>query len=419
MSLKISVESIRSDFFHQAQENKNPCSSEDSKTNGFFLAHLKKSQESITASAESLLNLFEDDDSTDGYEPLSLEEESFSDESVSIDLLQVDLGEESNEQIREADKYKMLFAFLREESLCQNEKKLSRLAIEILKCVQPKKTEFCKYTRKETHAYTGFAIHGSQVYIHEKIFIAKGHSKETYEASLLNLEEHTLEEIVLQKRRKHSLEPPQIGRIKQEVLLQSCLDHPNIVKIYAYDFNDAKSKFSIYAEKCHMTLEGMIQENSLSFLEKVSLAENFASALAHVHHNGLVHNDIKPDNLLIKGRTGKLTDFGLCLPIGSPYRGFKKNYAPEQKVGPTIGTMQTDVYQFGLTLWHLFHPRPPSTHLEIDFVYPEFQNLFDDWTGLSSDLQSVQSLISECLNPNPALRPSMKEVQQKLQNLLN
>jgi hypothetical protein len=434
MSLKISIESVRSNFFPQSEENKNFYPSQDSKTNEIFLTHsldiiktsekfsesLGKSGESLMSSANSLLSFSEEDELSDGYEPLGDEEEDSSIESASIDPPIVDGNEKSNAQIRGSDKYKMLFAFLTEEEFCQSKKKLSTLAIEILKRVQPEKTAFCKYTRKDTHAYIGFAIHGSQVYLHEKTFIGAGHSKETYEASLLNLEACTLEEIVYQKRKKNALEVSPIGRVKQEVILQSLLDHPNIVKIYGYDFNDPQSKFSIYAEKCDMTLEEMIEKNSLNFSEKVGYAENFASALAHVHDNGLVHNDIKPDNLLSKGRMGKVTDFGLCLPIGSQYAGFRKIYAPEQKSDPIIiGTTQTDVYQFGLTLWHLFHPNPPSTHLKIDFVYPEFQNLFNEWTKPNSNLQNVQSLISECLNPNPALRPSMKDVQQKLQQLLN
>ena len=135
-----------------------------------------------------------------------------------------------------------------------------------------------------------------------------------------------------------------------------------------------------------------------------------------MHKEGYAHNDIKPDNILLKNNKAKVTDLGLCKPIDAPFKGFKKIYAPEQKgVEDKVGNEKTDVYQFGLLMWHLFHPNPPFDHLEESFKYPEdIHEMFANWTITTSQDKLIQMLISSCLSKDPSKRPSMENINKYL-----
>jgi serine/threonine protein kinase len=179
----------------------------------------------------------------------------------------------------------------------------------------------------------------------------------------------------------------------------------------------------IFAELCNKTLHQEILEGEdFGFMDKVAIAKDIAGALAYLHKNGFSHNDIKPDNILIKykkeGRSvGKLADFGMTRSINSAGAGFTKIYAPEQrdqKEKDKIYNDKTDVYQFGLLLWHMFHPNPPDHHLDIGFAYPHSEDLFLDWDCDSTDEITMMGFIGRCLEENPAKRPSMKEIEEFL-----
>ena len=92
---------------------------------------------------------------------------------------------------------------------------------------------------------------------------------------------------------------------------------------------------------------------------------SLADALAHAHEHGVVHRDVKPDNvwLAADGSAG-LGDFGIAVAAGDPVAGSATGtpyyQAPEQAAGDTV-LAQSDLYALGATLWELLCGRPPFT----------------------------------------------------------
>ncbi len=250
--------------------------------------------------------------------------------------------------------------------------------------------------------------------------IGTGFVKITYISTLVNVESKQIEPIVRQKLKKKDCHPIVATMAKREANLQKSLAHPNIVVIYACNAygTEENPKFAIYAEKCDSDLEKAIQNGSLSFFEKKTVMIDIADALEFIHAKKYSHNDVKPDNILIKNKRGKLGDFGLCYhdKEQSLFKGFKKIQPPEQKIlTHQKQSQKTDVYQYGLVLWHVFHPAPDATHLDKDYVYPN--DLFANWPCQSNADQTLQKLILACLSEDPGKRPTMQQVKTILNQI--
>src|SRR2546425_5157553 len=101
-------------------------------------------------------------------------------------------------------------------------------------------------------------------------------------------------------------------RFVQEAKAASALNHQNIITIY--EIGEAKSTHYIATEFVDgVTLRQKIRQAALSASEALDVAIQVCSALAAAHEAGIVHRDIKPDNIMLRGRDGfvKVLDFGL------------------------------------------------------------------------------------------------------------
>ena len=102
------------------------------------------------------------------------------------------------------------------------------------------------------------------------------------------------------------------SRFKTEARAAAKLSHPNIVNVY--DVGEGNGIYYIVMEYVHgETLKKVIQKSApLDNVTTLSIAIQMASALEHAHQHGVVHRDIKPQNILISmDGTIKITDFGI------------------------------------------------------------------------------------------------------------
>jgi Serine/threonine protein kinase len=154
-----------------------------------------------------------------------------------------------------------------------------------------------------------------------------------------------------------------VTRFIQEARAAGRLSHPNIIKVYnvgktangRYYFTMELVKGSTLTQKIPTLTPG---DAARMFLE-------IADALAYAHQRGIIHRDIKPDNILIgKDGTPKLTDLGIAVldkqdmdPAGPRVLGTPHYMSPEQASGRPI-TAATDIYSLGATFFHVFAGQP-------------------------------------------------------------
>ena len=198
-------------------------------------------------------------------------------------------------------------------------------------------------------------------------------------------------------------------RFRREFHTLASLHHPRIVEAYDYGMDDGGCFYTMEL------LEGMDLKALTPMLpaKVCSVLRDIAAALAFLHARGLVHRDLKPQNVRLRGDGAvKLIDFGVLATVGStPELAGTPNYtAPETVYGRMVDG-RTDLYALGAVAYVLLTRRPP---------YParSFDELRDVWrdelpppsTYAPKVSEALDDLILEMLCLNPLGRPASAAV---------
>ncbi len=154
-------------------------------------------------------------------------------------------------------------------------------------------------------------------------------------------------------------------RFKTESKAISVLSHSNIVKVYDVCLGD-RLQYIVMELVDGITLKEYIElQKMLSWKDSILFAAQILSALVHAHENGIVHRDIKPQNILLTSSgTIKVTDFGIAQFIRqSPNDagrtiGSVHYMSPEQARGDKVDT-RADLYSVGILLYEMLTGRLP------------------------------------------------------------
>lgn len=149
-------------------------------------------------------------------------------------------------------------------------------------------------------------------------------------------------------------------RFQREALSATSLTNPNIVSIYDVG-EDGDMHYIVMEYIKGKTLKQYIQEFSpLSAARSVHIMKQLTSAIAHAHENGIIHRDIKPQNILMDEEGNvKITDFGIATSLGATsftqtnsVIGTVHYLSPEQARGG-LATMKSDLYALGIVFYEL------------------------------------------------------------------
>ncbi len=159
-----------------------------------------------------------------------------------------------------------------------------------------------------------------------------------------------------------------VKRFLKEARVTGQLNHPSIVQ--GFDAGEHEGTYYFAMEYCPgPTLLTLLQRGgALDQDRAINIAMQMASGLQHAHARGLVHRDVKPDNIMIaQGGVAKLCDLGLAKDVsrgsGSTEKGATlgtPNYiSPEQARGDEHVDIRSDIYSLGATLYHMVAGVPP------------------------------------------------------------
>ena len=165
----------------------------------------------------------------------------------------------------------------------------------------------------------------------------------------------------------HRSNPHLVERFLKEARAAARLNHPNIVQIY--DFGQSGDLHYLTMEYIEgESLQKVVNRGPLPEARAIELVRIACNALGVAHAAGLVHRDVKPDNLML-ARTGelKLVDLGVAKQLDEDISltqtgqaiGTPHYISPEQIRGEKKIDGRADLYSLGATLFHLLTGKPP------------------------------------------------------------
>lgn len=150
----------------------------------------------------------------------------------------------------------------------------------------------------------------------------------------------------------------QRDRFDREARALSLLCHPNIVRFYEQGELNGRHYFSMERISGTNLRDRLQFQGPLSLPELKRLSLELLGALDHAHAQGVIHRDLKPDNIMFTpDGSGKLMDFGIARILSEPdpsapggFQGSPAYMSPEQVAGGAVDT-RTDIYSLGITLY--------------------------------------------------------------------
>jgi serine/threonine protein kinase len=202
------------------------------------------------------------------------------------------------------------------------------------------------------------------------------------------------------------------ARLKREARTAAQLYHPSIATIHSIE-QDGDHIFIVEEFVEGESLTRVIRRGGLSEAEICRIGRAVADALAEAHAKGIVHRDIKPDNIIVSGNRVKVLDFGIAKQVGvvaapssdtptafvtqqGMILGTIHYMSPEQALGKTIDG-RADVFSLGVVLYEMATGRRP----------------FGGETITETMTQIIRDEPAEPVTVNPGISPGMNEIIQR------
>ena len=220
-----------------------------------------------------------------------------------------------------------------------------------------------------------------------------------------------------------------VKRFNREAKAVTSLSHPNIVSIYDVE-NEGEFYYLILEYVEGMTLKDYMIKNPRIPIETiVHIAKQISAGLSHAHQNGIIHRDIKPQNILMKeDLTCKITDFGIARAYGdttltqtNQMLGTVYYLSPEQARG-NVATAQSDIYSLGILIFEMITGQIPfKGESAVAIALKHLQEELPEIDIYRENVpQSVKNIVLQATMKNPNERYiSSKELVEDLTTVLN
>jgi serine/threonine-protein kinase len=188
------------------------------------------------------------------------------------------------------------------------------------------------------------------------------------------------EEVALERRVVVKILPPDLAaglsvdRFRREIQLAAKLQHPHIVPLLTAGAKDGLLYYMMPLIEGESLRSRLARQHELPVGESIRLLRDVIDALSYAHANGVVHRDIKPDNVLVSGNHALVTDFGVSKALSTATGssditshgvalGTPAYMSPEQAAAdPNIDT-RADIYSVGALGYELLTGRTPFAGL--------------------------------------------------------
>lgn len=221
-------------------------------------------------------------------------------------------------------------------------------------------------------------------------------------------------------------------RFFQEAKILSALKHQNLATFHAFGESKEAGLYILMEWVDGRTLSNWLDaEKSLLPQTAVPLFLDLCSGLAYAHSCGVLHRDLKPDNIMVTARddnhvTAKIIDFGLARSttvdqrltrtgavVGSPFY-----MSPEQCRSQSLDA-RSDIYSLGCVMYHALAGEPPFSGENVYAIMAAHTGTEVTYIPVNSDIpKSLQEVVLRCLRKDPAERyQSIAEVARDLRGV--
>ena len=212
-----------------------------------------------------------------------------------------------------------------------------------------------------------------------------------------------------------------VERFNREILLTAQLQHPHIVPVFTAGETDGLPYYTMPFVEGESLRVRLMRTGAMPIATAVSILRDVARALEFAHDKGIVHRDIKPDNILLTGDTAAVADFGIAkalvasrvatgstamtalgVAIGTP-----QYMAPEQAAGDTALDHRADLYALGCVAYEMIAGEPPfSGRTALSLVRAHIVDTPTPIATKRADIpDALATLIGHCLEKDPDARP--------------
>jgi eukaryotic-like serine/threonine-protein kinase len=222
-------------------------------------------------------------------------------------------------------------------------------------------------------------------------------------------------------------------RFKHEIMLTAQLQHPHILPVFTTGETEGLPYYTMPFVEGESLRVRLMRVGAMPIAVVVSILRDVARALEFAHAKGVVHRDIKPDNILLAGNTATVSDFGIAkallashaVTVSAPMTelgmviGTPLYMAPEQAAADTGLDHRVDLYALGCVAYEMIAGEPPFAGSVASLIRAHIVHAPPPIVTKRADVpEALAALVERCLQKDPVDRPaSARDVLEVLDNL--